>query len=790
MLFEANIRKITTTLKTTTVRNFDGGWNVVDSDLNLAPRFARVLDNMFRGEGGYYQKRYGTRAFAGGDDGAIVVIGSVSKTVTTSAGSKIVNIEHTSHGLLTGDNITIASFSADIDGIPATDFNGSFEITYVDTNNYNIRVATAGSAGTSASRTFDLTTNTHTINGVLVNMWYFAAHVIAVDTRGQVFKIDSAGIITKIWSDQFARALSGAPMPWSAMTFASAAVFNGDLIICNGIDKPLLVNLDNSPAVNYLQDLGTGSNANTPIGRYVAATPNYLVIAGDPTAVDRVHISNGGTSGTWQGDPAPNDATQKDLGAYSGSMDQTIRGITRFRNFLLAVFDDSIVPVGLGEYDGSGNHVPNIDDSIEQHGTISHRSIVSLGNDVLMADHIGVPSIAQAALTNTIRPDRVSELVDPVIQRNVLRLSVGEAEDRVFAVYNPRDRQYMLFFPDYEQDRALSIPYNSMESLDAGSGRVRIYMTDPHDLEVGKQFVMSGATAFDGLTTGQLNTTQTVAVVLDDFTFEIDTAGVCTNGNTMGGGGGADINYQQTETIGYIYTSFHALKIRSWARFRQWNWRCACTSQLGRVLFGSDRRVYFYGSREDPIAGDYFNEYDAIWANSTAYAVGDRLYDSTFGRVYECLKAHTSSPAAATFEDDRVAHADWWIEYEGDEIDFTWELPWTDFDARMEVKDTKYIGFDTTGTASFTAQMFADRLLHNEDGDFAPILSDEFVGGHVRGYGGQATTYGGGKLTSEERPWPWPMRSKIAKLRFTGSSSKPLAFVSISLAYQKGTVYR
>ena len=84
MFFDKINSGVRARLKTTTVRDFDGGWNVIDSDLNLAPRFAKVLDNMFRGDGGFNQIRFGTSAFAAGDDGSITDNGSVSIACTTN----------------------------------------------------------------------------------------------------------------------------------------------------------------------------------------------------------------------------------------------------------------------------------------------------------------------------------------------------------------------------------------------------------------------------------------------------------------------------------------------------------------------------------------------------------------------------------------------------------------------------------------------------------------------------------------------------------------------------------
>ena len=48
-------------LSVSTIREFDGGWNTVTSDLNLPTKFSKTEENMFYGLSGTKQKRYGTR---------------------------------------------------------------------------------------------------------------------------------------------------------------------------------------------------------------------------------------------------------------------------------------------------------------------------------------------------------------------------------------------------------------------------------------------------------------------------------------------------------------------------------------------------------------------------------------------------------------------------------------------------------------------------------------------------------------------------------------------------------
>jgi hypothetical protein len=70
-----------------------------------------------------------------------------------------------------------------------------------------------------------------------------------------------------------------APHGWSnGLDTADFVPYKNELIIHNGIDKPITINRDLE--VKYLQDLASGSNVNVPIGRYGCVVSNYHCVAG------------------------------------------------------------------------------------------------------------------------------------------------------------------------------------------------------------------------------------------------------------------------------------------------------------------------------------------------------------------------------------------------------------------------------------------------------------------------------------------------------------------------------
>ena len=91
--------------------------------------------------------------------------------------------------------------------------------------------------------------------------------------------------------------------------------------------------------------------------------------------------------------------------------------------------------------------------------------------------------------------------------------------------------------------RTVTLGTDPFESQTIGTGIVRVSDTG-HGATQGSYVTISGATAFDGLTTGDLNKEHEITTVVDANTYEIDTGGVCTSGLTSGGGASVDAEYQ------------------------------------------------------------------------------------------------------------------------------------------------------------------------------------------------------------------------------------------------------
>lgn len=578
-----------------TSRNFSGGLNVADTELNLTSKFARQLDNMLVGIDGSLQIRQGTRLFA--DLG----------------------------------NLTIYP---------------------------------------------------------IINIEYFLTYVIAVDAIGQIFAINGRSEATVIWN----QVIAGSRGMWSSAVNVLFLEFNGELIVTNGTDKPLLI--PTSLIVDYLADKGTGSNINVPIALLIEKFSNHTVMASGST----LFVSERNASGTYINDPGAQFVNNFDLKTYVVKGNTNIVGLGVFKGYLLVRFQECIIPVQFIE-DASATPKLNIsvspDSIIANYGAIAHRTQQDIGDYALSCDIVGVASIALSKFTKILSPDRPSRFIDPLLQQLISNLSTNVLNTDAFSLYDRRLSMYMLFLPDTQ------VPVH------------------------------------------QLSTT-------------------------------------------FCYRDIDTLNIASWSRYKDWNFRAGARSSEGRIFLVKENSASIF------VLGD--SESDPIYA--------DRMGDEeTFSDGTPFTDQYGFSPVAT-------------LQTSGIPIRFTWELPWSDLKHRALSKTLRYIKIDTEGDASFTAQVFVDKIYDVKDGgetfrdgtlftdntgfikgesDLIPALSLNFVGGDAVSYGLQqygASAFGGGSNTASPLLAYAPVSFTLAKLRFTGEAMSPLKFSAVTLLYQKGTVRR
>ena len=583
----------------TTVREFTGGWNTVDNEFNMPPKYARVLRNAVRQSDGTIGPRWGTQWFAS--------------------------------------------------------------------------ISTLGI-------------------GNILDITYFSTYIVGVTDLGNVFAVNGQGTIFEIWNDEIAATHAGASAGWSDCTFVSFAPFKNKLVVCNGIDKPLVV--DSYLNCKYLVDEATGTNINTPIGRYVAGAVGeaygYLVIAGNPLYPSLLHISNADSIGTFLGDTAPNDAVEYDLGAKVTSGSATIKGIRYYRDRLIVGFEEVMIAVQLGQYNAADEHVPIVTDLIEGTGCISHRTMLPIAEDIYHISNHNAHFITRAKLSSSLVGEDAGELIQPELQGALSSLSEGTLEDRVFAVPNHNENQWMLFIPN------------------------------------------------------------------DD-----------------------DTRYQ-TESLGFVYAPGRP---GAWSEMRDWHWRGGCSSSQNNIFFATQSDIYRYGTESNPVYRDYVDDQES-------FSDGTKFTDST-GFISELDAENT-----------------------GISISWAWELPWADFERRMSLKRSLFLGVDASGPGTFVTKMyiddtyedlddpgeaFTDDYLFSDETGFEretpltlPALTHDFVGGGRGGFGVDAfgQLFGGGLRSNTPKLYRWPARFKIAKMRFEGDTLERLRIAAFSLTYTPGGLRR
>lgn len=353
-------------IKEATSRDFAGGLNVADSELNLNSKFARVLDNIIVGLDGSLEVRQGTELFT--------------------------------------DIATVSDYK-------------------------------------------------------IANHWFFFQYIITMNTRGEVFATDGTGKTVAIWNPAIAANKRPGLTIWPAAGFPLFAEFKGELIIGNGVNKPLRITtaLD----CDYLADLGSGSNVNVPVGRIMAGFSNHFFIITDKYTLN---ISERNAAGTWFGDSATQFVNIIDLRPYVPVGDTEVMGMFPFKGFLLISFREVIVPITLNEIAAAESVTSTVEIAvsgqsvINNYGAISSRVCQDIGDLNLACDIVGVSAMDLNNYTRILAPDRPSRLVDPVLQRDVNKLDADTLKNGSFSLYDRRLSSYMLFLPN---DTLINQTYNN-----------------------------------------------------------------------------------------------------------------------------------------------------------------------------------------------------------------------------------------------------------------------------------------------------------------------------------------
>lgn len=268
----------------------------------------------------------------------------------------------------------------------------------------------------------------------LIDGYFFYAYVISVAEDGSVYATDGVGNSARIWPKD------GQPQ-WSATRAVSFVEMNGDLLIHNGVNKP--IRIQTNLQTDYLVDVD-GTNLDIPIGLVAAKHGDWHVIAVD----DTIHISHTRSPGTFEGDPPPNIATSVNLSARVSRGSKTITAMISYRDILIVMFEQCIIPIAIATNASPATSlVITIDDAIDSYGALSHRTVQNLGGDVLFCDIVGVQSVTRTVFSKTLTPEYESQVISNEVQKALGELSTTSLRELVFSIFDTNEKAYMLFVP-------------------------------------------------------------------------------------------------------------------------------------------------------------------------------------------------------------------------------------------------------------------------------------------------------------------------------------------------------
>lgn len=788
----------------TTVRDFSGGWNVVDSEQNLTSKFAPVFDNMVTHNDRRSSVRYGYKAEANYKKGVVSSGTGQTRVFTATLGSRVVEIAWPGHPFSIGganedmQHLTLSGMlDLPLGGIPISDINRTHSLLVVDANTLRIVVRTTATGNASSARGFNWESDTHMLGGLPIDARYFSNFVILATSVGELIAIDASWNATRIWSYSIANGLAGSPVGWSSIDFIAWDVFSGQLLMSDGINKMLYVDFTEAVPVNYKSDPGAGSNVY--IDAFDACKSSFRYFTMHSTKADyetSIRVSAKDTSVVYSDTaPDPGDAVDVDIGHMLSSPDVTVRAFAVMKDTILVIMPNSTVMLRYGTLDDAGLHDPNPVDTLTGFGTSAARTVVEVGGDVFMLDYNGVPSAKLSSFNNSVVPSRVSGNIETAMSRHIGRLSKTTLRLHAFALWDSKNTAVHMYLPKYDETDLRILPRDPFYYTSEMAGTNRLVMWMPkHAVDVGDIALISNVTSDVGsIPIASINGTRTIVGILSDDYVLIEVGSVIAEGPSATGGGALiQVRMQNDETIGYFYRYIPSLRMSAWSRFRGMKFRCGCLTIEGTVLMFNDAGDMFrYGSPDAPVYGDWYGKYDhETWVSGHVYTAGERVYDATDGMVYVAMI--DTVMFAATFAEARAASpTNTWTLYQGEPIAFTHELPWADFGNRQNTKALRFIHADAQGDGQFYVDLFVDnQYIDGQQGIPVPVRSIQFTGTDGSGFGTLPQPYGSGRRTREQRLWSMPVRYKLLKVRVRGETTQRLDITALSFLYQKGGLVR
>jgi hypothetical protein len=409
-------------LENITLRGFGGGWNAIETDLQMDSTYLVVTRNFRRTAGGTQKIRYGSKWFA-----------DLSDTQT----GRIVNMIYFAQSI-----ICVLSNGH----IVAVEGGGAKTVIW------NATIA-AGLFGAPAgwSNNLDSTYDDGSFNKASVDFVAYKNQLIVHNGIDKPVTIDRNLKVTYLQD-----LASGSNVNVPVGRYA-CVVSNYHCIA--GLRPVPAADWTNSTPYNkddYAKDPASGqlyiclvANTSSGSGNFQAeqaAHPTYWAISNRNSST-LIYISAVGTAGTFPGDPLPNDSITVDVGAFAPQGAVAIRGLAGFRANLLVFFQDQTVIVKLGTYNATGIHQPFFPDTMPSFGILGHRCYTPIENDLLFAGLGGSASARRNLLSvsGTLETQPLSSRIEPPFRETVGNLTDEQQLKDCFQIYDALSHDLLLF---------------------------------------------------------------------------------------------------------------------------------------------------------------------------------------------------------------------------------------------------------------------------------------------------------------------------------------------------------
>ena len=730
-------------LNVSTIREFDGGWNTVTSDLNLSTKFSKTEDNVFYGLSGTKQKRYGTKFVC--DVTKYTDIEETWEEITTEQQVLVTFAQKSELTIAAYDTVTITlpenlkgtytvkqtnrdEFILDMQNKTVVD---DTEITFYK-NKRDTITQTTKSVSSVSKKLAHFSTKDHSDlligHKLTITDTNLAGFYTVVDRTSTTFSVDVSNIATL--SEKYSNV---------------SAIFNNRNI--SDVEGNRLIN------VTYFLDKLIGVSK---LGEVIAidADGNGIVIFNDDIA------KQVGAGGGW------NETSHVCFAVFNG---------------ILTIWNGVNKPLAVDLY----KNVPCnylVDEATQSN------SMIPIAKYAISINHYLVAANIFDEQAGEWKPDRImisdfdaigtfNDGTENTLENGGVSVDIGKIVESSISEIRGVSRYRTQLIVSFDEVSAFGTLGGTIEAIDTtGPDPVEYKLHKPEFNDVISDYGCVshrsfqniagdvGALSFRGLgifrkaslsnltTSGRLSTIigSELYKTFKDLSVEALTERIWSVYNAKEQQyllfiPNASTFDNTTETICFAYTIPSTGLARStdgiWSRFRGWNFQCGCSSALNEIFLVDKTKVYVLGNTDNPIFADFVGDPDIV--------------------------------------DEKGEHS-------GKDIEFTWEFGWQDMNNRQAKKTLRYIGLSTNGDSPFTLATNYDYIDEPSTGE----QKIEMVGGDSVGWGNGEQFYGGGRRTNTEQLFAYTSKFNLIKLKIYGKSKKELRFNSISLFYQIGNMRR